>query len=251
MNIEPYPNEPLSRQSVPQGAGVASERVADILAARILDGTLEPGARIKQDELADELRTSRIPVRDALRMLESRGLVSIRTNAGARVISLTRRDLEASFDVRERIEPLLLADSLSNFEQADIEHLYETLLWAEAAQELGESMLRYRAYHDASYRRHSSPFLAQIVARVWDTTHSYRLASLRRFLASEAGRSDRLAVLQPTGDEQSDKLAHGLEYRLHYEAVARRDIEGAQAALVLHIRRIRHRVLLACEALVA
>ena len=48
-----------------QGLPVASQRVADILAERILDGTLVLGTRIKQDELAEELNTSRIPVRDA------------------------------------------------------------------------------------------------------------------------------------------------------------------------------------------
>ena len=84
---------------------VASQRVADTLAERILSGDLAPGARIKQDELADELQTSRIPVRDALRILEARGLVTMRANAGARVTSLTRRDLEISYEIRERLEP--------------------------------------------------------------------------------------------------------------------------------------------------
>ena len=62
---------------------VASQRVADVVAERILAGQLKPGDRIKQDELASELNLSRIPVRDALRILETRGLVSLRANAGA------------------------------------------------------------------------------------------------------------------------------------------------------------------------
>lgn len=250
MNIEPYPNEPFSRQPATQG--VASERVADILAARILNGSLEPGSRIKQDDLAEELQTSRIPVRDALRILESRGLVTIRANAGARVVSLTLRDLEASFDVREKVEPLLLADSLDNFDEDDIAYLHDALVRAEAASELGESMLLFRDYHSASYRRHTSPFLAQIVARVWDTTHSYRLCYLRRFIANGEKRADN-AGEQSAGPRLavSDRLAHGLEYRLHFEAIARGDVEGAQAALILHIRRIRHRVLSTAQALAA
>ena len=74
-----------------QGLPVASQRVADILAERILDGTLVLGTRIKQDELAEELNTSRIPVRDALRMLETRGLATLRANAGARVVAAEHR----------------------------------------------------------------------------------------------------------------------------------------------------------------
>jgi DNA-binding GntR family transcriptional regulator len=72
---------------------MASQRVVDVLAERILTGQLRPGDRIKQDELAAELNMSRIPVRDALRTLETRGLVTLRANAGARVTSLTLRDM--------------------------------------------------------------------------------------------------------------------------------------------------------------
>jgi DNA-binding GntR family transcriptional regulator len=55
---------------------VMSQRVADIVAERILSGKLKPDARIKQDELADELNVSRIPVRDALRILETRWMIA-------------------------------------------------------------------------------------------------------------------------------------------------------------------------------
>ncbi|MET0766384.1 MAG: GntR family transcriptional regulator, partial [Aeromicrobium sp.] len=50
---------------------VASQRIADVIRERILAGEMPPGTRIKQDELADELATSRIPVREALRILDS------------------------------------------------------------------------------------------------------------------------------------------------------------------------------------
>ena len=60
------------------GTPVASQRVAEAIARRILSGKLPPGARITQDELAEELGSSRIPVREALRILENRGLVTLR-----------------------------------------------------------------------------------------------------------------------------------------------------------------------------
>jgi DNA-binding GntR family transcriptional regulator len=208
--------------SVPQG--VASQRVADILAERILSGDLAPGARIKQDELADELATSRIPVRDALRMLEARGLVTMRANAGARVTSLTRRDLEVSYEIRERIEPLLLADSVPHLTDADLADLRVVMERNEGVTDIDEAIALGREFHWITYRRHSTPLLAQIVERVWDTTQSYRRAYMKLAMGNTVSGGGR---------------THDLEHQLLYEAIVKREVETAQAALVLHIRRTR------------
>ncbi|MEW9855782.1 GntR family transcriptional regulator [Novosphingobium sp. M1R2S20] len=201
-------------------SNVASQRVADLLAERILSGALAPGARIKQDELADELQTSRIPVRDALRMLEARGLVTMRANAGARVTELTNRDLVISYEIRERIEPLLLAESVPNLTEGDFADLRDVIARNESCTDLDEAIALGREFHWISYRRHNTPLLAQIVERVWDTTQSYRRAYLKLVM----GGSDR---------------THDVEHRLMYDAMERGEVETAQAALVLHIRRTR------------
>lgn len=206
------------------GQGVASQRVADILAERILSGDLAPGARIKQDELADELSTSRIPVRDALRMLEARGLVTMRANAGARVTSLTRRDLEVSYEIRERIEPLLLADSVPHLTDQDIADLRAVMERNESVTDVDEAIALGREFHWITYRRHSTPLLAQIVERVWDTTQSYRRAYMKLAMGNTT-----------TGGSRT----HDIEHQLLFDSIVKREVETAQAALVMHIRRTR------------
>lgn len=203
---------------------VASQRVADILAERILSGDLAPGARIKQDELAEELQTSRIPVRDALRMLEARGLVTMRANAGARVTSLTRRDLEISYEIRERIEPLLLADSIPHLTEEDIADLRRVMERNETVSDVDEAIALGREFHWITYRRHSTPLLAQIVERVWDTTQSYRRAYMK---------------LAMGGSTVGGERTHDLEHRLLFDSISKREVETAQAALIMHIRRTR------------
>ena len=203
---------------------VASQRVADILAERILSGDLAPGARIKQDELADELETSRIPVRDALRMLESRGLVTMRANAGARVTSLTRRDLEISYEIRERIEPLLLADSVPHLTDEDIADLRGVMDRNEKTKDIDEAIALGREFHWITYRRHNTPLLAQMVERVWDTTQSYRRAYMKLAMGGSTAGAGR---------------THDIEHQLLFDAIAKREVETAQAALVMHIRRTR------------
>jgi DNA-binding GntR family transcriptional regulator len=157
---------------------VASQRIADILAERILSGRLAPGARIIQDELAEELNASRLPVREALRILESRGLVTLKANVGASVTEMTMHDLRLSYEIRERVEPLLLAESAPALSEADLDEMarVQDEIEAEAEDEVDRFLALDREFHWISYRRHDAPHLAAIIARLWDTTQHYRRA---------------------------------------------------------------------------
>jgi len=201
---------------------VASERVADILAERILTGQLRPGERIKQDELAAELAISRIPVRDALRILESRGLVSLRANAGARVTELTVREMDLSYDIREKLEPMLLADSLPGLKEADFEVMREAKARLEALSDVDDYMVLSRRFHWTAFSGHDAPLLAQIVERLWDSTNAYRRAYARIILRDE----ERMQVMR----EERDLL---------FRAILRRDTDLAPRILATHIRRTR------------
>jgi len=201
---------------------VASQRVADVLAQRILSGELRPGERIKQDELAAELEISRIPVRDALRILETRGLVSLKANAGARVTSLTVGDMDSSYQIRELLEPLLLADSIPHLTDDDLDRMAAVKARLDRIEDLDEYLPLSREFHWIGFSRHQSPMLAQIVERLWDTTQSYRLAYARLSM-QEAER------MQTMRDERD----------LLFRAIRDRDVDLAPSLLVPHIRRTR------------
>lgn len=199
---------------------VASQRVADAIAQRILSGVLAPGARIKQEELAAELGASRVPVREALRILESRGLVVIRANSGAWVSAMTERDLMLSYQIRERIEPLLLLDSLPRLTATDLEQMVAIQEQIEAHDDVEEFLVLDRQLHWTTYRRHQAPQLAAMVGRLWDVTQHYR-----REFTRLAGR-ERSWIIDS-------------EHRLLIEALRNRDAESAESMLTLHIRRTR------------
>ena len=71
----------------------ASGRVAAYLRDAILNGEIAPGEWIRQAELADRLGASRLPVREALRMLQAEGLTDYEANRGSRVPKLAMRVL--------------------------------------------------------------------------------------------------------------------------------------------------------------
>lgn len=206
--------------STPSTSPVASERVAEAIAARILSGDLAPGTRIKQEELAAELGASRVPVREALRILESRGLVSLRANSGAWVSQMTLEDLSLSYQIRERVEPLLLLDSLPHLTDDDVAEMHQTQAAIEDTRDVEEFLTLDRRFHWISYGGHRTVLLASMVERLWDTTQHYRREFVR---LSGASRS----------------WVINSEHRLLLEAVERCDGSAAQDVLTLHIRRTR------------
>ena len=72
--------------------GLESSRVASWLRDAILDGVREPGSKLIERDLASEFGVSRVPVRDALKVLEAEGLVELRRGRGA-VISASAAPL--------------------------------------------------------------------------------------------------------------------------------------------------------------
>lgn len=206
--------------TTPTGNPVASQRVAEVIAARILSGQLAPGTRIKQEELAAELGASRVPVREALRILESRGLVGLRANSGAWVTEMTPGDLSLSYQIRERIEPLLLLDSMPRLTEDDVAELQKTQEAIEATDDVEEFLVLDRKLHWISYRGHQTTLLATMVERLWDTTQHYR----REFIRLSGGPRSWVT---------------NSEHRLLIEAIERRDTSAAEDVLAMHIRRTR------------
>ena len=76
------------------------QQIADHLGHRIMNGDYAPGARLKEEELAESYAVSRGPVREAFRLLERRGFVEIVPRHGARVREFDPADLASLFSVR-------------------------------------------------------------------------------------------------------------------------------------------------------
>ncbi|GAA3551997.1 GntR family transcriptional regulator [Amycolatopsis ultiminotia] len=198
---------------------VASQRIADVIGDRILRGQLAPGTRIIQDEIAEELNASRLPVREALRILESRGLVTLRANAGAWVSRMDLHDCELSYTIRERIEPLLLAESIPRLDDRAIESLAAIQQEISRCTDVEQFLVLDRQFHWTSYSGHQAPRLATMIERLWDTTQHYRRAFTR------LGRSEAWII-----DAEHDLLV---------ESIRTRDIATATSILETHIRRTK------------
>ena len=83
-----------------------AERVAAVLRDQIIDGARAPGSRLVERDLAAEMAVSRIPVRDALRVLVAEGLVTPRPRTWAVVRTFTAADIDELIEVRSALETL-------------------------------------------------------------------------------------------------------------------------------------------------
>src|ERR1700750_1987647 len=140
----------VGEQSPPKGQ-TTSERIAAHLRQAILNGELPPGTRIRQEEIAERLRNSRLPVREALRMLESEGLTQLEANKSARVPALNRDELDVVYEMRERIETLALRLSLPHLTAEQESELYRIQEQIDANDNVGIFLELDRRFHLGTY----------------------------------------------------------------------------------------------------
>jgi len=88
------------------------EQVADAIRNAILYGELKPGDRVPEQELAERLGVSRLPVREAIRMLEQEGVLAVRPQGGATVAAATPQDLADGALLRSVLEQLAVEQGL-------------------------------------------------------------------------------------------------------------------------------------------
>jgi DNA-binding GntR family transcriptional regulator len=200
-------------------AVLLSERVTNSIRDLILSGRLEPGSRIGQEQLAEQFGTSRIPVREALKRLESEGLVSLVPNSGAWVAKLDLNECIEIYKIRERLEPLALSESLARMTGEEIDELARLAGRIEKAADTEEFLRLDRQFHLASYRAANMQVLNGMVERFWNTTQHYRRAFTNLIGA--------------------DSWVIHAEHSLMIDAMKRRDCEGAAHVLFEHIRRTR------------
>jgi len=146
-----------------QGRGIQA-RVTDRLRALIADGTLESGAALSEVALADEFEVSRTPVREALKQLQTEGLVTIRPRVGTFVTRPSRREINELFQLKELLEGAAARLLAQRGDVPEIAALRENVRRADAAVEAGD-VESYAAlvdeFHDLIMRGADNHKLAQ------------------------------------------------------------------------------------------
>jgi DNA-binding GntR family transcriptional regulator len=155
--------EPLTR-SLP-------EQIAARLAERILDGSHAPGSRIREEQVAAQFAVSRGPVREALRLLEKDGLITLAARRGATVTDLTVDEVREIFEIRAVLNGLRdrsIAESAARTQvlpllEAEVARLAQCVRARERGEQYVETVLQInRLLNRATPNRRLSSYLSSL-----------------------------------------------------------------------------------------
>ncbi|MQY12939.1 putative D-xylose utilization operon transcriptional repressor [Streptomyces sp. RB5] len=198
-------------------SGGSSHAVCTAIRDAIVAGHFPPGSRLTEEHLARRYGVSRVPVREALRTLESEGFVTTRRHVGACVAEPTAQDAADLLDIRALLEPLGAARAAERRTQAHLKVLHGLVrLGQERARrgQLPELAALGAWFHETLAQATGSPSLAA------------PLVQLRRKISwVYAGASHHRAV------------ESWAEHGAITDAVTRGDAERARAVAALHVER--------------
>jgi DNA-binding GntR family transcriptional regulator len=139
--------------------------IAEQIASRIARGALHPNERLIETVLAEEFKTSRAPVREALLMLEKDRLVTRVPHHGFVVKKFSREEIHQLYDATFRLEEIAMEKAIRNVTDKDIGHLEEILEKQRLAIEK-EDLLGYyelnEEYHAAIFSISKNEFLSEM-----------------------------------------------------------------------------------------
>lgn len=189
----------------------------DALRAMIARGDIGPGAELSQVGLARTIGVSTTPLREALRRLESEGLVEVPRNRRPRVPAFDPADLDAVYGNRILIESLGVALAVPRLDAAALGALRDTLAAMAATTELGGWDVLHRSFHTGLVGADAAP-LREEIGRLISRSERYRLLSVR----ADGGEGRR------TGEHEHEEILAACEQG---------DAQGAATLLAHHLAR--------------
>jgi DNA-binding GntR family transcriptional regulator len=90
-----------------------ANQIYQYISEKIIHSEIKPGERIIEEKISRELHVSRIPLREALRLLEKDGLIELMPRKGARVTVLTRTNIEYTYDILAQLYALMVRKLVS------------------------------------------------------------------------------------------------------------------------------------------
>jgi DNA-binding GntR family transcriptional regulator len=157
------------------------ELVFESLREAIINGTLRPGERLMEVQLAEDMGVSRTPVREAIRKLELEGFAVMVPRKGAYVAGISVKDIAEVFEIRAALEGLaagLVAERITADELEELErHLVKVNEYTEA-NDLKSLVETDTRFHDILYKASRNERLVQIISNLREQIQRFRITSL-------------------------------------------------------------------------
>ena len=201
------------------------DQVVARLRTMLVEGRIPPGAKLNERELSEQLRVSRTPLREAIKLLAAEGLVDLLPNRGAVAVRLTERDVLDTFEVLAELEGLSGALAAVRITERQLEEM----------RALQYEMMACFTRHDLSgyYRLN-----ATIHSLINDAAGNPVLSGTYRSINA------RVQSLRFRTNQNAAKWKRAIkEHEIMLEAMTARDSAAMREVLVQHLNNKRDTVL--------
>lgn len=209
---ETEPFAPLKQEAAP-----LRNKIIQSLRRAIETGHLEPGARLIEKDLCQQLNVSRTSLREALRQLQAEGILTELYNRGLAVVTVTEQDAENIYRIRGVLEPLIIEQFIENAPDAEVASLVRHSEQLKKAYKTGtaeEIVATKRDFYDRICSGARNPIAFDLLKKLTLLTSPLR----------------RISVVQPDRRLQSIK-----EIEQIVEAISKRDKRAAHLAAETHV----------------
>ncbi|WP_430397089.1 GntR family transcriptional regulator [Ferrovibrio sp.] len=201
------------------------DQVAARLRTMLVEGLIQPGAKLNERELCEKLGVSRTPLREAIKLLAAEGLVDLLPNRGAIAVKLTEDDVINTFELLATLEGMageLAAERITDAELSELRALQYEMMACYARRDLSGYYRINARIHAAINNSARNPVL----------TNTYRAINAR------------VQSLRFRTNQNEAKWAEAVrEHEQMVEALSRRDAPAMRQLLMQHLRRKRDAVL--------
>lgn len=204
----------------------ASSIVFDALRKAIIQGQLEEGEPLRQDEIARLFNTSRIPVREAISRLEEQGLVKTQRYKGAVVAGLSPKETEEIFDLRALVEPEIIKNAVPRMSKEILASAREKCAAFSASDNPMEWGDLNRDFHETLYSASDLKFFREIAHNAIDRVERQIRAQLVMSNGMERAGREHFGIMDACEAGDADLAAD----------LTGEHILGAKKSLLAHLQ---------------
>jgi len=225
-----------------ESARQLGESIADAIVDAVAQGTLEPSQRIIEEDLARQFEVSRVPVREAIKLLQAQGILNVTPNRGARVAPFDPPMIEQVYEVRIALERIAVRDAMHSYrrEPRVLDGLREIISRMERMARWAD-WVEFRKCDIAFHREICRASGNEIVLKLWEALAQHITIIFGRELASERNfavvidQHRKLLEMFERGDDSIERVIESHIVRLRGRATS----GGAKQPLKRRSARMR------------
>ncbi|MGD8520892.1 MAG: GntR family transcriptional regulator [Desulfobacterales bacterium] len=195
----------------------------------ILTGVFQPRERLVELKLSEDLGVSRFWIRDAFKILETKGLIKLVPYKGAVVCDLDEQEIEDIFEVRSELDALATRKAAENIKKSDINVLTRMAKQFEDSvrrTDFGEMISANENFHDYIYRLSKNPTLVKMINQLQARGHILRYHAWSSPDTIQKIQKEHKLFIKALENNDSELL----------DKLARRHISYSKDSYLLHLR---------------